>query len=92
MYKIVRITDKNDIDKSSDPEATARIGRVIDDVQSLIAVGNLGFLYCTYPDFLKSFCTTKIERVTSYNDEMKIYTKNSIYYLKRVGKCIKEEK
>lgn len=92
MYRIVRITDRENIDKTNDKEVKDRIGRVIDDVQSVLNVGSLGFLYCTYPDFLKSIRTSKIERISSYKDEMKIYTQNSVYYLQRVGKAISEEK
>ena len=92
MYKIIRITDKNNVDKINDKDAMNRVGRVIDDIQSNLAVGSNGFLYCTYPDFLKSMITSKIERVSSNDDQLLIYTQNSIYYLKRVGKAIIEEK
>ena len=84
MYKIIRITDNNDVDKT-DEDALGRIGRVIDENQSLISPGCSGFLYCIIPGFHKSLRTTMIKRVKRDKDSMMVKTENSIYYFTKIS-------
>lgn len=83
--KIVKITDKHGNDKLHDAEAVARIGRVIDDVQSSISVGGRGIFYCVWPTVSKDMVTTRIKSISTDADDLTIVeTLNSFYYLKRI--------
>ena len=85
MYKIVRITDHNNVDKN-EPEVVGRIGRVIDDVQSSIPVGAQGLLWCVIPGVEKSIVTSRILKSRWKDNTLTIETVNSIYHLIKIDK------
>ena len=84
LYKIVKITDRQGNDKLYDSEAVSRIGRVIDDIQSSIAVGGRGIFFCVWPTTLKTLITTKVKSISTDGTIMIIETLNSFYYLKKI--------
>ena len=83
MYKICRITDLNNIDKT-EKDAVARLDRVIDEHHSNMAVGVNGMLFCVYPGVDKSILTTKISRLYRQKNMLIIETKNSKYWLRQL--------
>lgn len=83
MYKIVRITDLKDNDKT-DLENVDIIGRVIDDTQSTISVGCKNFLYCAIPGITKSIITPHVNNIISNKSTITIITENLKYYLNKI--------
>ena len=84
LCKIIKITDKLGADKIHDAEAVSRIGRIIDDVDSVINVGGVGILACVFPNSGKSILTSKIKGITVDGKLTIIETQNSFYYLRDV--------
>ena len=86
-YKLVRITDHNDADKT-DESAINRIGRIFYIEQKQLIFNRRLFLKCCYPGWHKSITTSYLLEVGCGGGDFPLIltTENSIYFFREVKK------
>lgn len=81
-YKIIRITDLDEIDKT-DKKSRNRLGRIMEIDPKLIIDGQPYFMNCVYPGTHKCLLTSPVKYVITFIDGLIIKTENSIYHLSK---------
>jgi len=86
LVKLVGVYEPDTYLEKEDPDAQRRIGRTFDLDKSFIKAGRGAFLYCIYPDFGDSLCTSRVLMLLKRRTRLIIITKNSIYVLEEVAR------
>lgn len=81
-YKIIRITDLEDQDKT-DEKSQHRIGRIMEIDPNFIIDDHSYFMNCVYPGTHKSLITSPVKNVIKFPDGILIRTENSIYHMSK---------
>ena len=80
LYKLVKITDLQGVDKT-DAEIVNRLGRILDIDADKIELNKKLYMECVEPSVLKSIITSFVKNVTQADDGLIITIEHSIYFL-----------